>query len=476
MRVLSFIQLLATAVTVTALVPRIPTPGVVANDLKSLVSTASSVSVDLPARWSDYNLPLPSVVVNVASENDVAIVIKYCTKQGIKFLAQNGGRGWGKTFNLGSNGVLINLAALNKVTFSANKTQATIGGGAIIGDVIPAANAAGALVVTGNCNCLGALGAMLGAGYGNLMGEVGFGVDNIISLRVVIASGEVITVSKTSYPDLFWAMRGAGPNFGVVISATVKSMPATAEDRTAWINNLYFAPEKLPQVAQAIQDLPLLPHQRIYLVLTNSGNNNEPVVLVTGYLRKGTEQTGRAAFAPIYALGPSSESSTIADYEEWNVSNDGFCTSGGQKPAYSTTINNMQAQKWPEIWNLYTAFQKKGPNSAVLIERYNLTKAQSVPDSSAALSGALRRQAFAQAIVIPWYDDVTLEAEALTFGQKVRDIWSFSTTPTDNPTYINFAHGDESLSAIYGSSLPRLQTLKKTWDPRGAFTQWFPIK
>jgi FAD/FMN-containing dehydrogenase len=46
------------------------------------------------------------------------------------------------------------------------------------------------------------------------MGEVGMGVDNILSLRVVLASGDLVTVSKTSQPDLFWAMRGAGPNFG----------------------------------------------------------------------------------------------------------------------------------------------------------------------------------------------------------------------------------------------------------------------
>lgn len=82
------------------------------------------------------------------------------------FASQNGGNGWAKTFNLGNDGVLINLAGLNAVTFSDNKTQATIGGGAIISETIQAANAAGVLVQTGNCNCVGALGAILGGGYG----------------------------------------------------------------------------------------------------------------------------------------------------------------------------------------------------------------------------------------------------------------------------------------------------------------------
>lgn len=309
------------------------------------------------------------------------------------------------------------------------------------------------------------------------MGEVGFGVDNIISMRVVLASGETVTVSKTSNPDLFWAMRGAGPNFGIVISVTIKSQPATAEDRTAWINNLFYTPDKIAQVAQAMQDLPLTSEQRIYLVLTSSGPPlNEPSILITGFLRKGTEEEGRKAFAPFYELGPTSNSSAVTQYLDWNDSNDGFCAREDRKPAYSTTINNMQAQKWPEIWDLYKTFQAKGPNSAVLIERYNLTKARAAPSGSAAMNEKLRTEAFAQAIVIPWYTDATMDGEATTFAEKVRALWSYTADPKSNPSYINFAHGDETPEAIYGSSLARLKQLKKKYDPAGAFSQWFTIK
>lgn len=308
------------------------------------------------------------------------------------------------------------------------------------------------------------------------MGEVGFGVDNIISLRVATASGELLTVSKNSHPDLFWALRGAGPNFGIVISATVNAVPATPTDRTAWISNLFFTPDKLPQIAQAIQDLPLTPEQRIYLVLTSSGPPlNSPSVLVTSFLRKGNEATGRAAFASIYDVGPSSNSSAVTPYEQWNDANTGFCTRGDRKPAYSTTITSMQPDTWPKIWDLYKAFQAKGPNSAVLIERYNLTKARSVPAGETALNPALRDSAFAQGIVIPWYADAALDSEAIEFGKRVRDIWSDAADARENPTYVNFAHGDESLEAIYGSSLPRLRALKMKWDPEGVFGQWFPV-
>ncbi|EMD97789.1 hypothetical protein COCC4DRAFT_200932 [Bipolaris maydis ATCC 48331] len=471
MKVLSLLVSFAAAVSALALKQRD-----VASDLKNLVP-GSSVNVQVKARWSDFNTPLPSVTVTVQAEDDIAKIVKYCTKAGISFLTQNGGIGWGKTFKLGEWGVLIDLAGMNSVTVAADKNTATIGGGASIGDVIAAADAAGALVITGNCNCVGALGAMLGGGYGNLMGEVGFGVDNIVSMRVVTAAGELLTASATSNPDLFWALRGAGPNFGIVVSATVNARPATAEDRTAFINNLFFSPDKLEQVAQAVEDLPLTPEQRVYLVLTSGGPPlNEPSILVTGFLRKGTLESGRKAFAPFYDLGPLSNSSIVTTYDHWNDANIGFCTRGGRKPAFSSTLKGMNAQKWPQIWDLYKGFQAKGPNSAMLVERYNLTKAQSAPVGSVALNEALRRDAFAQALVIPWYDDASLDAEALDFGSKVRALWSRSSDPKNDPTYPNFAFGDETNKAIYGSSLPRLQTLKKKYDPKGQFNQWFPIQ
>ncbi|KAH7123628.1 FAD binding domain-containing protein [Dendryphion nanum] len=472
MRAILFLQLFV------ALVPALSvrSPSVV-DDLKQLVSTSSSVAANLRARWTDHNDPNPAVIVNVTSEKDVAAVVSYCTTRKIPFLAQNGGNGWASTFNLGKNGVLINLAALNTVSVSKDRTEATIGGGVIIREAITAANSAGALIQTGNCNCVGALGAILGGGYGNLMGEIGFGIDNLISARVVIASGQIVTVSATSHPDLFFAIRGAGPNFGIVVSATVKAYPASVEERSAWLNTLFFTPEKLVDVAQAIQDLPLKPEQNVYLYLVNSGPpTNAPAIMVTGFLHKGTEESGRKAFAPLYNIGPVGNSSAVLPYTEWNTAGDGFCARGDRKPGHSTSIKSMQPSRWNEIWEIYTEFQKKSPNSAILIERYNLSKATTVKSETTALQKALRSEAFAQAIVLPWYTDKALDREAETFAEKVRSIWSFTRDPKRNPTYINFAHGDEELEAIYGEHLPRLRKLKSKWDPKGVFDQWFEIK
>lgn len=84
-------------------------------------------------------------------------------------------------FGLKQNGIIINLRGIKNVTFNVQKTEATVQGVALISDVITAAYANNAQVLTGNCNCVGTLGAALDGDYGNLMGLYGFAVNNILS-------------------------------------------------------------------------------------------------------------------------------------------------------------------------------------------------------------------------------------------------------------------------------------------------------
>ncbi|KAM6513599.1 hypothetical protein FALCPG4_015986 [Fusarium falciforme] len=446
----------------------------IASDLQSLISP-SSIEVTVRERWNEVDAPVPAVVVSPLSEKDIKAVVKYCAKKKLPLVPQNGGNGWA-SFCLNGPAVILNLSGLNQVTVSHDKKSAVVGGGAIIQDVVAAADAAGVLIMTGNCNCVGALGAGLGGGFGNLVGELGMAVDNILSLRVITPKGKAINISPSSNPDLFWAMRGAGPNFGIVTHAKVKAVPTA--DRTAWLTALTFDHSKITDVAQAIQDMPLLPNQVVFFILGNSGDaNNTPTVLVTGFLRQGDEAAGLKAFAPLYALGPDTNSSSVAPYTGWNVANDFFCARGERKPAYHTSISSMNSSDWAAVWDLYADFQKQpgAENSAVLVEVYNYKKIKSVGRGATAVSDELRFNSFAQAVAIPWYKDAALDTQAFSFASQVRDIWAYPNSAKTNPAYINFAHGDEDLSAIYGSSLSRLRALKKKYDSKNVFGHWFSL-
>ncbi|KAI0467584.1 hypothetical protein F4859DRAFT_506722 [Xylaria cf. heliscus] len=442
-------------------------------ELSPQLSHNNLISTTWPARWSDFEAPNPGIVINVATELDVAVTVKFLTKLKIPFLAQNGGNGWATTFHLEKNGVLINLAALNQVTFNAGKTQVTIGGGSTVSNTVNKAYAAGALVMTGNCNCVGALGAALGGGYGNLMGTYGFAVDNILSLRVVTADGTLRTVTAQSDPDLFWALRGAGPNLGIVTSATFKSTPATTADFTAWTGDLVFTEDKLEDVVQAVQDLVLTPDMVIFMYLL-ADSTGTPAVVASPFLHKGNATSGQAAFASLYAIGPVADTTAVTQYNEWNAATTALCKRGDFKPGWAAGFQDMVPSTWREIWNAYVAFQKLpgAESSGVLLEAYDLTKARSVSSSSAAFPNRnVRFNAFA----IPWYNSSSLDAKAANFGNTVRNALRATSGLPRNQTYINFGNGDEALQVVYGDSLPKLQSIKKRYDPTNAFNQWFNI-
>ena len=447
--ILGFLQLLGLLSPVLSLaVEVVPTTSIVKpvhltfeDGLRSLLSPNATISHNLTdaPRWSEYNAPTPGTVVNVAIEQDVQTTViispivkssmccadntqvQYCVKRNVPFLAQNGGHGWIDSFHLGKNGVLINLRGLNNTIFNADKTQARVQGGALISEVINQAYANNAQIITGNCNCVGTLGAALGGGYGNLMGLYGFSVDNIISMNVVLANGRAVTVTASD-TDLFWALRGAGPNFGIVTSAEMKSYPMPKAQNMAWFGGLYYTEDKIEKVVQGIQDLTLQSHMNIFLYFATSGAPSfTPVVLVTPFFF-GSEADGRAAFKSILDIGPFNDTTTELPYNEWNSGADGFCIKGERKPSYAAGFLHMVPTTWRQIWNAYIAFlQHPGTGSSVVfVECYSLGKAQSIPTSSASFAN---RDVRFNGVAIPWYADRNLDPIAEAFGSEVRELW-----------------------------------------------------
>lgn len=337
----------------------------------------------------------------------------------LKFLAQNGGNGWAKTFTIDKKDVLINLRALNSVDLSDDKKSIAVGGGALVADVIKVAAAAGVQVQVGNCNCIGALGATLGGGYGHLAGQYGLAVDNLLSVNMVTGRGKLITVTPEE-KDLWWAIRGAGPNFGIVTSAIMKAHPVA--NTTAWLGPLIFTPEKIEVLVQAMNDLTLTPRMSLFLFFGTSGPPSfTPSVFVLPYYG-GSAAEGKAAFSSIYALGPVIDQTAEVPYDRVNSGSDIFCTKGGRKPTYSAGLATAEPRILRETWNEYLKFlENPGTgNSLILLEGYPVEGPIANSDSAAA--SPLRSVKF-HAIAITWYNDTSLDPVAEAFGSKVRDMW-----------------------------------------------------
>ena len=236
--------------------------------------------------------------------------------------------------------MLLNLRGLYQVKFNGKRTEVTLQGGALISEVIAAAYANDAQVPTGNCNCVGTLGAILGGGFGRLMGLYGLGVDNLLSVNLVTSSGVAIRV-EPSNADLWWALRGAGPNFGIVTSATMKSYPVDRAENGAWTGSLVFTEDKVEALVQAINDLDLQPPMAIFLYFAPSGPPNYKPAVIALPCYVGSVTNGKAAFSSIYAVGPVADTTSFTPYNELNAGGNVFCVKGERRPSYGAGLAKM---------------------------------------------------------------------------------------------------------------------------------------
>ncbi|KAJ3540529.1 hypothetical protein NM208_g5025 [Fusarium decemcellulare] len=447
-------------------------PPNIVEDLGSVLSEGASVTTNISSapRWSDYHVPRPGYIVQVAEEEDVAKTVEYCNKHEIKFLAQSGAHGWARTFDIGDNDVVIDLTGLNSITFNEARDLVTIGGGTLNGDWVDAAYANGVQVLNGGCNCVGVLGATLGGGVSRWMNRYGMPVDNVVSANLVTSDGELIKVSKDTNSDLFWAILGAGPNFGIVTSVVMNAYPLIDEGRV-WTGELIFSGDKLEAYIAAVNGLNLTEDTTLHWGFSHRPN---PVITAQVFFMRGDAEAGREAFRSLYNLEPDDDTTQIMTYPHINDDTDALCVKGGRKPGWFTGLETFDYPTFQAVWDEYIDFVATTnlTNTTILIECYSNYVLRDIGSEGASYA---HRAINYYAWTLSGHVDSSSDAAVEAYSSRVRELWRSTSGFEPQRTYINFAYGDESLEEIYGESLPRLRQLKKHWDPKGRFDQWFAI-
>ncbi|MFI9556849.1 FAD-binding oxidoreductase [Nonomuraea endophytica] len=165
----------------------------------------------------------PALIVRAGGTEDVVVALAHARARGMDVSVRGGGHGVAG-LALGGD-LVIDLSALRGVTVDARERTAVVGGGATWRDVDQATQAHGLAVPGGRVSHTGVAGLTLGGGHGWLSGRHGLTCDNLIGVEMVTAGGRVVSVTERDEPELMWALRGGGGNFGVVTSFTFRLHP-----------------------------------------------------------------------------------------------------------------------------------------------------------------------------------------------------------------------------------------------------------
>ena len=193
----------------------------------AVVSPADSGYDEARAAWNLAADQRPAAVAIPHNDTDVAFAVAYAREAGLRVSVQGTGH---NPLPLGdmAGSLLIKTSRMRRVDIDPGARRARVQAGAIWSDVAGPANAHGLAALVGSSPDVGVVGYSLGGGIGYLGRKHGIATNSITAIELVTADGEHVRVDASHDPDLFWALRGGGGNFGVVTAMEFKLYPVSS--------------------------------------------------------------------------------------------------------------------------------------------------------------------------------------------------------------------------------------------------------
>ncbi len=193
----------------------------------------------------------PALIARCVDASDVMAAVNFGREHGLAIAVRGGGHS-GAGLGVCDDGLVIDLSQMRGVRVDVDQRTVRVEGGAVWGDVDHATAPFGLAVPTGFISSTGVGGLTLGGGLGYLTRRYGLTIDNLLEVDVVLADGSLVTANADSHPDLFWAVRGGGGNFGVVTSFLFRG---SAVGPTVYGGPMFWPIEHAQTVMRAWRDL-----------------------------------------------------------------------------------------------------------------------------------------------------------------------------------------------------------------------------
>jgi FAD/FMN-containing dehydrogenase len=191
----------------------------------------------------------PALIARCVDASDVMACVNYARQKQLLLAVRGGGHN-GPGLGSCNGGLVIDLSRMRGVRVHPASKTVDVAGGSVWGDVDHATHAFGLAVPTGIISTTGVGGLTLGGGIGHLTRKYGLTIDSLHSVDVVLADGSFVTADQKSHPELFWAVRGGGGNFGVVTNFTFRAHPVSM----VTAGPMFWTLEQAPEIMRKYED------------------------------------------------------------------------------------------------------------------------------------------------------------------------------------------------------------------------------
>ena len=403
----------------------------------------------------------PALIVRCWSTNDVVAVLELARRTGLEVSIRGGGHNVaGRAVTDG--GVMIDLAEMKGISVDRERSTVTARGGVLWGELNNATAAYGLAVTGGVVSTTGIAGLTLGGGLGWLMAKHGLAADNLLGVELVTVEGDVLQVDADSHPDLFWALRGGGGNFGVATAFTYRLHPVQTIVGGLIAHPLDAAPDLLRFYRDAVADA------------------SDDLTVFAGLVHAPDGSGAKLAALVVFHTGTAAEAERdLEPFEAWGSP---LVVQVGPMPY--PVMNTILDAGYPDGALNYwlSSFTRGLPDELidVAVERF-----ASVPSAMSGIllehfHGAVTRIGATETAVphreegwnllLPsvWTDPADTEANVA---------WTRDTFAALRPyfgtgrwlSYLGDDQADDAIRAAYGPNYERLREVKRRYDPDNAF-------
>lgn len=379
-------------------------------------------------------------MVTPTDPEDVRAALLWAQEHHIDLAVKGGGHSVAGTSS-SDGGLVIDLSLMKSVSVDPAAKTVTVGGGATWKDADEAAAEHGLAAVGGTVNHTGVGGLTLGGGYGWLSGQYGLTIDNLLSATVVLANGQIVTASATENADLFWGLRGAGYNFGVVTSFTYQ---AYDQPDPVYAGLLAFPPDKVEQVIEQLNQTIENPDPRSGAICVFAQPPGAPAPMANVIVfYNGTQEQGEKRFAGLLALEPVVNTATMIPYSQLNTLQNPMATYGGRKSFKGVFFQPPLAPAFVRsMLDDLTARIQAEPDlaaSALLLEFYDMRAICAVPRDATAFAS---RNSTQNGLINLRWTDATKDGEHRAWARELQARWKAeldAKVQDGVPQYINYA-------------------------------------